>query len=68
MTTRRTFIQRLASTVAAIALAPALCRGMGRLEVEQEVSKAPVNMAFPHGMGYCASFFVIEPSTPTTQK
>lgn len=33
---KRTFLQRLASTVAAIALAPALCRGIGRLETYQE--------------------------------
>lgn len=37
---KRTFLQRLASTVAAIALAPALCRGIGRLEVEQEPAPA----------------------------
>lgn len=33
---KRTFLQRLASTIAALALAPALCRGIGRLETYQE--------------------------------
>lgn len=55
---KRTFLQRLASTVAAIALAPALCRGIGRLEVDQDADepiKLVTNPAYetaPYEMGY----------------